>query len=111
MGPVECQPLDQIKSMFNTDVFGLIDMCQRVLPSMRERRSGRIINISSVAGVWGQPGCETYCAAKHAVDGFSQGLGRYSTSFGVHVSTINPGSIATSFGSAAVLPQVSDPYK
>ncbi|MGB6230728.1 MAG: SDR family oxidoreductase [Litorimonas sp.] len=83
-----------------TDVnyHGVIRMTKAVLPGMRERRAGRIINISSVGGLVGQPFNEFYCAAKFAVEGYTESLASYvGPAFGIHFSLIEPGGIATEF--------------
>jgi len=110
-GASECNKLDNIKDLFNTNVFGLIDMCQRVLPLMRERRQGRVINISSVGGVLGQAFCDSYCSTKFAVEGYTQSIARYYRSFGVHCCTICPGGVKTSFGHNMKMPNMQETPK
>jgi len=66
-GAVESIPLDAIRAQFETNVFGLIRMSQLVLPGMRERRSGRIVNIGSMGGKFTFPGGGVYHATKHAI--------------------------------------------
>ncbi|MEM9600589.1 MAG: SDR family oxidoreductase [Pseudomonadota bacterium] len=83
-----------------TDVnyYGVVRMTKAVLPTMREARSGRIINISSVGGLVGQPFNDFYCAAKFAVEGYTESLASYvGPAFGIHFSLIEPGGIATEF--------------
>jgi NAD(P)-dependent dehydrogenase (short-subunit alcohol dehydrogenase family) len=73
-------------------------MTKAVLPTMREARSGRIINISSVGGLVGQPFNDFYCAAKFAVEGYTESLASYvGPAFGIHFSLIEPGGISTAF--------------
>lgn len=113
-GATECVTLDSIKKMFNTNVFGLIDMCKRVLPGMRKRRKGRIINISSVGGVFAQPFVEGYCASKFAVEGYTQSIARYCRNFGIHACTVCPGGVITDFGNNMHQPSMEstpDDYK
>jgi short-subunit dehydrogenase len=101
-GAIETIPLDSIRSQFETNVFGLIRMCQLVLPKMREQRSGRIVNISSMGGRLSFPGGGVYHATKYSVEAVSDVL-RYEVSgFGVKVVVIEPGLITTSFADAAV---------
>jgi NAD(P)-dependent dehydrogenase (short-subunit alcohol dehydrogenase family) len=83
-----------------TDVnyYGVVRMTKAVLPTMREARSGRIINISSVGGLVGQPFNDFYCAAKFAVEGYTESLASYvGPAFGIHFSLIEPGGITTAF--------------
>lgn len=111
IGASECNKLDNIKDLFNTNVFGLIDMCQRVLPLMRERRKGRVINISSIAGVFGQGFCDSYCSSKFAVEGYTQSIARYYRSFGVHCCTVCPGGVKTSLGLNMKMPNMQETPK
>ncbi len=77
---------------------GVVRMTKAVLPHMREARAGRIINMSSVGGLVGQPFNELYCAAKFAVEGYTEALASYITpSFNVWFTAIEPGGIATQF--------------
>ena len=84
--------------MTDVNYYGVIRMTKAVLPSMRERRAGHIINITSVGGLVGQPFNEFYCAAKFAVEGYTEGLASYvGPAFGIHFSLVEPGGIATDF--------------
>ncbi|MFB9373523.1 SDR family oxidoreductase [Algimonas porphyrae] len=88
-----------------TDVnyYGVVRMTKAVLPGMRETRSGRIINISSVGGLVGQPFNDFYCAAKFAVEGYTESLASYvGPAFGIHFSLIEPGGINTAFADNAL---------
>jgi NAD(P)-dependent dehydrogenase (short-subunit alcohol dehydrogenase family) len=67
-GPIEEIPIDAVREQFETNVFGLLRMCQLVLPGMRRAGGGRIINLSSIAGEITQPGSGIYHATKHAVE-------------------------------------------
>ncbi|MES3100612.1 oxidoreductase [Sphingomonas faeni] len=81
----------QARAMFETNVFGAMRMTAAVLPSMRERRSGRIVNISSVAGLIPTPFCSLYGATKHALEGFSESLDHELRSVGIRSILIEPG--------------------
>jgi len=85
----------EIRAQFEANVFGLFAMTRAVLPGMRARRRGRILNLSSVAGLAGFPGSGYYAASKHAVEGFSDALAAEAASFGVHVTCIEPGPFRT----------------
>ena len=101
-GAVESVSMDEVRRQFETNVLGLIRMCQLVLPSMREQRHGRIVNVSSMGGKLTFPGGGIYHATKHAVEGLSDVLRFEVRGFGVDVAIIEPGLIKTEFGSAAV---------
>ena len=101
-GAVESVSMEEVRRQFDTNVLGLIAMCQLVLPGMRAQRSGRIVNVSSMGGKLTFPGGGIYHATKHAVEGLSDVLRFEVSGFGVHVSIIEPGLIKTEFGNAAV---------
>jgi NAD(P)-dependent dehydrogenase (short-subunit alcohol dehydrogenase family) len=101
-GAVESVSMDEVRRQFETNVLGLIRMCQLVLPGMRGQRSGRIVNVSSMGGKLTFPGGGIYHATKHAVEGLSDVLRFEVSGFGVHVVIIEPGLIKTEFGNAAV---------
>lgn len=83
------------RDLFETNVFGLIAMTRAVLPSMRGRGSGHIINISSVGGLVGNPGSGYYAATKFAVVGFSEALARETKDLGIKVTVVAPGPFRT----------------
>jgi NAD(P)-dependent dehydrogenase (short-subunit alcohol dehydrogenase family) len=101
-GAVESIPMDAVRKQFETNVFGLVRMCQLVLPGMREQRWGRIINISSMGGRLVFPGGGYYHATKFAVEALSDALRFEVKGFGIGVVLIEPGLIKTEFGTAAV---------
>ena len=101
-GALESVPMDQLRRQFETNVFGLLRMCQLVLPGMREQRDGRIVNVSSMGGRLTFPGGGAYHATKYAVEALSDVLRFEVAGFGVHVVLIEPGLIRTRFGEAAV---------
>ena len=97
-GAVESVPLDDIRRQFETNVFGLVRMCQLVLPGMREQGWGRIVNISSIGGKLVFPGGGIYHGTKHAVEGISDAMRFEVKEFGVDVVIVEPGLIRTNFG-------------
>jgi NADP-dependent 3-hydroxy acid dehydrogenase YdfG len=101
-GALEGIPLDSIRRQFETNVFGLIRLTQLVLPKMRERRSGRIVNIGSMGGKLTFPGGGVYHATKYAVEAISDALRFEVKGFGIDVVLIEPGLITTNFAEAAV---------
>jgi NAD(P)-dependent dehydrogenase (short-subunit alcohol dehydrogenase family) len=101
-GAVEDVPLDDVRRQFETNVFGLIRMCQLVLPGMRKQGYGRIVNLSSMGGKVVFPGGGIYHGTKHAVEGISDALRWEVREFGIEVVIIEPGLIKTKFADAAV---------
>jgi NADP-dependent 3-hydroxy acid dehydrogenase YdfG len=101
-GAVETVALDDVRKQFETNVFGLLRMCQLVLPGMRREGRGRIVNLSSMGGKLTFPGGGIYHATKYAVEAISDALRFEVRGFGVHVSVIEPGLIKTSFADTAV---------
>ena len=100
-GPVETVPPEEARRQLEVNVFGLARMCQLVLPGMRERGSGRIVNIASVAGRMSFPFGAWYCVSKYSVEAISDALRVEMRPFGVHVSVIEPGPIRTAWGEIA----------
>ena len=100
-GALETIPLDDIRRQFETNVFGLIRLCQLVLPGMRSAGSGRIVNIGSMGGKLTFPGGGVYHATKYAVEALSDALRFEVQGFGVRVVLIEPGLIVTDFAQAA----------
>jgi NAD(P)-dependent dehydrogenase (short-subunit alcohol dehydrogenase family) len=101
-GAVEEVPIDAARRQFQTNVFGLMRMCQLVLPGMRARGRGKIVNVSSMGGKLTFPGGGVYHATKHAVEALSDALRWEVAGFGVDVVVIEPGLIKTRFAEAAV---------
>src|SRR3954468_8666686 len=100
-GAVESVPLDEVRRQFETNVFGLVRMCQLVLPKMRGQGWGRIVNISSMGANLTFPGGGFYHATKASVNKISDALRYEVKGFGVDVITIEPGLIVTEFGETA----------
>jgi NAD(P)-dependent dehydrogenase (short-subunit alcohol dehydrogenase family) len=110
-GAVESVPIDQVRRQFETNVFGLVRMCQLVLPGMREQRWGRIVNLSSMGGRLTFPGGGFYRATKYAVEAISDALRFEVRGFGVEVIIVEPGLIVTNFGNtASASVQTEGPY-
>lgn len=89
--------LEEIKGMFNVNVIGLMACTSMVLPKMRERRFGHIINIASQAGKIATPKSSVYSATKHAVLGYTNSLRMELSDYNIQVTSVNPGPIATNF--------------
>jgi NAD(P)-dependent dehydrogenase (short-subunit alcohol dehydrogenase family) len=100
-GAVESVPMDQVRRQFETNVFGLIRMCQLVLPGMRGQGWGRIVNLSSMGGRLTFPGGGMYHATKYAVEAISDALRFEVRGFGIEVVIVEPGLIVTNFGETA----------
>lgn len=98
MGPVESVPLDEWRRQYETNVFGVVSVIQAFLPSMREARRGRIVNIGSVSGRIAAPFQGAYASSKHALEGVTDSLRRELRPWGVKVSLVRPGFINTPFG-------------
>ncbi len=111
-GALETVSMDDLRRQFETNVFGLVRMCQLVLPGMRRTRRGRIVNMSSMGGRLAFPGGGAYHATKYAVEAISDVLRFEVRGFGVDVSIIEPGLIRTNFAETAVdsVTQDDGPY-
>jgi NAD(P)-dependent dehydrogenase (short-subunit alcohol dehydrogenase family) len=96
-GAIEEVAEREYRPMFETNVFGLIHLTQALLPQFRERRSGNIVNLSSIGGLIGSPGWGFYNATKFAVEGFSEALAGELEPLGVHVTVVEPGPFRTDF--------------
>jgi len=113
-GAFEDLSLDEIKTQYETNVFGLIRTTQEVLPIMRKQRSGMIVNISSGAGRFGFPTGSAYVSTKFAVEGLSESMSYELEPFGIKTVIIEPGMIKTNFHNAVVVAkrssEPSSPY-
>jgi NAD(P)-dependent dehydrogenase (short-subunit alcohol dehydrogenase family) len=86
---------EEVRAMFETNVFGLANMTKAVLPGMRARRRGHIVNISSMGGLIGFPGISYYNATKFAVEGLSEALAKETAPLGIKVTIVEPGPFRT----------------
>ena len=100
-GPLEQVPVESVRRNFETNVFGLVGMCQLVAPLLREQKGGRIVNIGSVAGRIARPLSSVYDATKHAVEALTDGLRGELKPFGIEVVLIRPGFILSEFVESA----------
>ena len=94
---------DRIRAQFDANVFGLFALTRAVLPVMRAQRSGRILNVTSVAGFVGFPASGYYAATKHAVEGFSDALAAETAPLGIHVTCIEPGPFRTDWAGRSLV--------
>lgn len=85
----------EIRAQFDVNVFGLFAITRAVLPGMRERRTGHVLNVTSVAGIAGFPGSGYYAASKHAIEGWSDSLATEVAPLGIHVTCVEPGPFRT----------------
>ena len=100
-GPVEQLPMDEIRRQFETNFFGLVRLTQLVLPGMRRRGRGRILNVSSMGGRITLPGGAFYHASKYALEGLSDALRMEVAQFGIDVVLIEPGPVKTPWNDVA----------
>ncbi|MFM0274048.1 oxidoreductase [Paraburkholderia aspalathi] len=94
-GVMEESPLSEMRRQFDVNVFGAVAMMKAVLPFMRERRRGHILNITSMGGHITMPGITYYCGSKFALEGISEALGKEVRPFGIAVTAVAPGSFRT----------------
>ena len=102
-GVLEESPLDAMRRQFDVNVFGLVAVIKAVLPGMRERRRGHIINLSSMAGLVAFPGIAYYTASKFAVEAISEVLSLEVRDFGVRVTAVAPGSFRTNWAGTSLV--------
>jgi NAD(P)-dependent dehydrogenase (short-subunit alcohol dehydrogenase family) len=99
----EQAPEEDIQWVMDVNFHGVVRCIKAVLPHMREKRSGHVINVSSVGGLVGQPFNEFYCAAKFALEGYVESVSTYITPhFNVHFTNLEPGGISTEFANNAL---------
>lgn len=95
VGAIEEGEDDAVRALFETNFFGALAMTKAVLPQMRQRGSGRIINNSSQAGLMANPGTGYYSASKYALEGLMEALGKELAPFNIFVTSIQPGAFRT----------------
>lgn len=97
MGPFEAQTEAQIRRQFDTNLFGVMNVTRAVLPHMRARKAGRIVNVGSAAGRLSMPLYTAYCATKWGLEGFSEALWLELRQHNIKVKIIEPGMVKTDF--------------
>lgn len=100
-GPVECTPMDEGRQEMEVNFFAIARLCQLILPYMREKKDGRIINISSIAGRIYSPMSAWYVASKYALEGFTDCLRLEASTFNIKVILIEPSPIKTNWSDGA----------
>ncbi len=116
IGTTEQVSIEDLQRVMDVNFYGVWRTTQAVLPAMREARSGRIISISSIGGIIGQPFNDAYCAAKFALEGMMESLAPVVAHFGIGVSVIEPGPVRTAFvenvgGMGNMADPTSNPYQ
>lgn len=97
LSPIDQATEEEVQQQFDVNVFGVLRVIKAVLPHMREQKSGRIINISSIAGMVSNPGLGWYCATKHALEAMSASLASTVFPWNIFVSVVQPAATATEF--------------
>jgi NAD(P)-dependent dehydrogenase (short-subunit alcohol dehydrogenase family) len=97
LGGVEETSAQEVERVYRTNVFGLLNMTRAVLPSMRQRRRGHIINLSSLGGYRSTPGWGIYSSTKFAVEGITEALHDELAPLGIHATVVEPGYFRTNF--------------
>lgn len=102
VGAIEEVPEEEIRRVFDTNVFGLIEVTRAFIPQMRVQKSGFILNLSSVAGMVSLPGAGIYAATKFAVEGITEALAGELAPFGIKVTMVQPGGFRTDFANRSL---------
>lgn len=102
-GVLEESSLEEMRRQFDVNVFGAVAMIKAVLPYMRRRRSGHILNITSMGGFITMPGIAYYCGSKFALEGISEVLGKEVAPFGIAVTAVAPGSFRTDWAGRSMV--------
>jgi NAD(P)-dependent dehydrogenase (short-subunit alcohol dehydrogenase family) len=102
-GTLEESPLDDLCRQFDVNVFGAVAMIKAVLPAMRERRSGHVINITSMGGFITMPGIAYYCGSKFALEGITDALAKEMAGLGIKVTAVAPGSFRTDWAGRSMI--------
>jgi NADP-dependent 3-hydroxy acid dehydrogenase YdfG len=101
-GPIAEQPVDIIRSMFEVNVFGALNLAQGFIKKFVEKKSGKIVFTSSMGGLWTVPYVAAYCASKHALESIAEGLKTELAPFNIKIATCNPGVFGTGFNDRGV---------
>ena len=101
-GAIEETSDAELRTLFDVNFFGAANLIRAVLPGMRRRRSGRILNIGSVAGFVANPGTGAYCATKFALEALTEALRKEVADLGIRVSSIAPGGMRTAFNGSSI---------
>ncbi|MBX7052647.1 MAG: SDR family oxidoreductase [Flavobacteriales bacterium] len=109
VGPVENTSDAEAREIFDTNVFGVLNMCRACIPQMRKQKNGYIINITSLAAQMGLPFRGIYSASKFAVEGYSESLSQEVTQFGIKVIIIEPGDFNTNINQTRKVTAQVDP--
>lgn len=102
-GILEESSIEDLRRQFEVNVFGAVAVTQAVLPFMRQRRSGHIINITSMGGIITLPGISYYCGSKFALEGISESLGKEVKSLGIKVTAVEPGAFRTEWAGRSMV--------
>ncbi len=102
LGPLASVPMQAVRDVFDVNVFGTLQVTQAALPSMMRRKSGRIIIVSSIAGVFSGPLSGPYAMTKHALEAMAKSLAAEMKDYGIEVCKLNPGPYATGFNDRMV---------
>jgi NADP-dependent 3-hydroxy acid dehydrogenase YdfG len=105
VGSVEETSDREARALFDTNLFGALDLSRAILPGMRERRQGCIVNISSTGGIATAPGIGMYCATKHALEAMSEAMASELAPLGIKVLLVEPGAFRTQIGFKATMSQ------
>ncbi|KAK2740431.1 hypothetical protein FQN55_008887 [Onygenales sp. PD_40] len=104
LGAIEDMSESEIHQEFNTNVYGPIRVIQAVIPSMRTRKAGTIVNVGSIAGLHGRPACALYAGTKFALEGISECLAADVAPFNIRILLVEPGAFHTGFAAAVQKP-------
>ena len=113
LGAIEESTADDVRRLYETNVFGLLNVTRAVLPSMREHRRGHVVNISSLGGYQSSSGFGVYCSTKFAVEALTEALHAELQPLGLHATVVEPGYFRTEFlegNSLQVSPRIIDDY-
>jgi len=116
-GMIEDTPMDEVRAVFETNVFGALETIRAVLPTMRAQRSGVILNLSSIVGIVAYRGSGFYAATKHALEAINESMSIEVAGWGIKVIAVEPGPFRTDFAGrsykwpASRMPEYDELYK